>query len=349
MDATNPGRSGRRRIAALAMVMSLTFLALAVVDPAVAEPTVDLYRSERFGHLFFFDSSIWEIVSRDADDDTDSVVLSDGDVFAAVYALAIPDMTPRECIRFVLDDIWGDNDSVADIAALRVDGPPTIFSTESWAFTDMLVTFEAEGGRSPNAVEEHCWELVPGESLLYTSIVVPAAAWNAGRTFEQIVDADGTGSSVTPWLAFYKPGDETIQPSSSALHQVVDAAGEPLGEIGNVDRWCQNGPEAYALARAYASGPGLVLDPDAFVGVEQLGAGEDPAVALDVAWMYPAAPPGFPLDLAPGDTALLRVTLPPGAYDLQYLPEGSPRVAIGDSQPGCGGGGGAAPIHIDME
>ncbi len=348
MDATMPGRIDRGRIAALALAVALACLPWARARPAAADPTVEMYRSERFGHLFFFDASVWEIVSQESDDDTDIVVLSDGDVFAVVYAIALPDTTPRECVQFILDDVWGDNDSVVDISALRVEGPPTITSTESWAFTDMLVTLEGEDGRSANAVEEHCWELVPGESLIYTSIVVPAAAWNAGRTFEQIVDADGTGSSVTPWLAFYKPGDEAIPGSSFGLHQVVDAAGEPLGEIGNVDRWCQTGPEAFALARAYASGPGLVLDPDAFVGVEQFG-DDDRTVPLDVAWMYPAARQGSVLDLAPGETALLRVTLPPDPYDLQYLPEGAPRVAIGDSQEGCGGGGGAAPVRIDME
>ena len=308
---------------------------------------MELYRSERFGHLFFFDSSAWEVISQESDDDSEMVLLTDGDVFAAVYALAFPDTSPRECMQFIIDDIWGQNDALASMSALRVEGPPTITSTESWAFAEMLITLEGEDGRSTSAVNDQCAELVPGESLLYTSIVVPAAAWNAGRTFEQIEDADGTGSSVTPWLAFYKPGDESV--TSPSLHVVVDAAGEPVGEIGTVDRWCQTSAESYALARAFGTGPGLVLDPAAFVGVEMYGDGDGRSVALDVEWMSPTTRPGDALELAPGEAALFRVTLPPDPYALQYLPEGAPRVAIGSSQPGCGGGGGAAPIQIDME
>ncbi len=337
----------RPRVCVLVAVLASLVVAVlaAPMRPAsAADPDIALVRSEEFGVFFLYDTSRWTISERTTEVGSDLVLIDDGEVFVTVWALDRPGFSPRDCIDLILRGLVT-MDAVADVASLEESpGEPVIDDTGASASAELILTLAGDGVPVRYAARETCAELVPGASILYTSIRVPAAAWNAGRTFDPFPDPPGTGRSVYPWLSWHEPGSRAFAP-------VVDATGAAVGVIGRIEP-CRNGAAQVLAVWAFAGGPGLVLDPMRVVAIEQTydAVGEPGPLLTDPAgaeWLLPAGA-DRPLAVGPGEIAALRVPTERGGFATVYAyPEGAPRVELGSLGGGCGAG--ASPVRIDME
>ncbi len=356
----------RRRLGTW-MVLLVLVLGLAAVPSAEARRQaatagdIALYRSDAFGHAFFYDRALWSLVAEEASDDLEAAVFSDGDVIARVYAFRLPAESVRGCLDAYIDDVLPSDDGIVDVSPLTSpypDQPAVLTDGATYATADVVLTLTPDDPRGKAVARVECRELIPGASMLITSIEIPGDAWNAGRSFAETMDVpSGVGASPVPWLVWHQPGLESLAESGLGtgwFRPIVDADGDLLGVIGRGNPPCPEPPAVYELARAAADGPGLILDPGAFVAVQQ-GWVSDGSLAGDridpvaIEWLYPAPASDGTVVLGPGDLALARIALPEAGFDMYYLPDGGPRVDLGGAIGGCGGGGGAAPVRIDME
>lgn len=354
----------QRGVLAVLLVLVLGLVGLPAADArrqAVGADDIALFRSDAYGHAFFYDRSLWSLVAEDANEDAEAAVFSDGDVVVRVYAFRLPALSVRACLDAYLGDVLPSDDGIVEVAPLPPaypEQPAILTDGATFASDDVVLTLTPDDPRGKAVARVECRELVPGESMLITVIEIPGHSWNAGRTFDETVDVPaGAGESLVPWLVWHQPGLESHDETglgSGGFRPIVDADGGAMGVIGRGAPPCPEPAEVYELARAAADGPGLVLDPDHFVAIEQARYGDgslagDRVDPLEIEWLYPQPAADGTLTIDPGELALARIALPAYGFDMYYLPEGGPRVFLGGSIGGCGGGAGAAPVRIDME
>lgn len=336
----------RPRVCVLVAAIALLALLAPPVPPAAAaDPDVALFRSEEFGVFFLYDASRWSIVNQESEAGSDIVQLDDGEVSAIVWALDVPDLTPQECLDVVLGDLR-DDPGIAEIAPLPTGfDEPDIERDAADGSVDLVLTLAPGDPRRKLVTRESCAELVPGRSLLYTSIAIPGDAWNEGRTLDSPEDLPGFGRSVVPWLAMYVPGADAYLP-------VVDATGVAVGMIGSIAP-CQNGLEQVLAVWAFDGGPGFALDLasvvfDGQTFTEDGSIGPSQTAPLAAEWLRPADAGAGPLAIGPDEVAAFRLPLAVDGFGfVSAVPEGAPRVHLGAVGGGCGAG--AAPVRIDME
>jgi hypothetical protein len=325
---------------------------------SAAAQSLEVYWSDQFDDLFFYDPAVWAVEEAWSDQESDYVVLSSGETYVYFLAMAAPDITPQSCLEDFLAEFAADPEIVA-IAPLTGEGDepviePVIELEDGGAVTRLLLTIDEAGDRYQLATEERCLQLVPGESVLYISNNVPAEVYN------ELGGVDPFGN--VPALVLSGP-DLIALPGQTAVGRVGVPApdGTIIGTLeAHVHCVADGPPQLLVIADAVTATEPFTVDPDAFVLTTDTGK-EQPAIFGD--WLYaesagepvPLDHPGRPLDTAPGAFALLGLELPDAtAFAVSYAPDSAAppeaRLHLGSIHPdACAPPATAFPpsLHLD--
>lgn len=331
-----PGSMAIRRFcrltAALAVVASLLagFVPSALPSIAAQQGSIEIYQAEQFDYFFFYDAARWQIADESSEEGSEFVRFSDGESYVdyRAYQSAVTD--EESCLNDILDSLY-ESPSILEIVALTQDGgAPEIVNYGSGAQTELVVTVDGADGRFKLATRENCQELEPGQSVLYTSVNVPAALWNDKQWFE------------TPWIIGFLPTD--FSRDEGAPVAIPDFTGEVIGTLDAAFRchW----DEFYVVARNIGGGANFVVSADAFAAAHADG---DVAPASLTAWLYPEMPADRSLALSPGEIGLFELQVDGNPFELYYLtPDGEP-VYLGTRTRCPSPAAVNAPVLIDLE
>jgi hypothetical protein len=302
-----------------------------VAMPAAAQDAIELYRAEQFDYYFFYEASGWQIDDQSSEDGSEFARFSNGEIYVDYWALDAPDTSPEACLDEILTFL-NDDPAILEIEALSEEGgPPQITNNGTEAVTELVVTVEGEDGRFKLATRESCQALEPGQSVLYTSVNVPAAVWNETQWFDD------------PWLVGYLPSDEIT--GGNAPVPVPASSGDIRGTLDARLR-CGESP-FFVIARSYGGGGNFVIDPASFAMVSDTG--ESIQATLEE-WVYPDIPMDSSLVLGLDEIGLFRLSVPGGPNDLYYFPPDSSPVYLGTRDPVCTAAAAFnAPILIDLD
>lgn len=327
------------------MLTLVSTLFLSAGGDAAADHAIELYRSEQYDYYFFYDAALWTIVDESSEPGSELVIFSDGDVFFSSVAFDAPGVTPRECVESGLDQLAAEPAIVAVDSLSSPPGLPEVYDKPEdalgppYSSVNLIVTLDESDERGKLATRVECEELVPGESLLYTVIHIPATLWNAGRHFSR--------PQVSGWLNSvvkgYRPSDEAWEGTRPV--PLVNATGDVIGTL-SANPQCVNSETVYGVARNVDASADLVLDPRGFTAATDF---DDSARVFHVEWLYPNGSADSPFVLQPGEVGLFKLTIPYfyGYFSLFYSPSEGGSVLLGNGGGGCAGGG-AAPIVIDV-
>lgn len=256
-------------IVALMLLSSLVPLAN---RHAEADHAVELYRSEQFDYFFFYDATTWEMVEQESEPGSDYVRFSDGDIWASYWAFDASGLTPEECLGGILDNFNDDPSILAYEELVGLNDPISTVHGGVTAEIALIVTVDGADGAFKLATYEACEEVVPGQTLLYTSVNVPATSFNEGRRFDQ------------PWIEGYLPAHAAFD--GSAPIRIFDSFGNAVGTIKAYAN-CPGPPnQMYGTARNFGDSVILELDPNGFFVSPSSG---DVDLAR-VEWLHPAMP-----------------------------------------------------------
>lgn len=326
-----------RRLSRLALVLSLFAPLLAGVVPSTSpsasaqEGAVELYQATQFDYFFFYDAARWQIVDQSSEAGEEFASLSDGETYVDYWALEAPNTTAADCLNDFLDGLYEDP-AIIEIAALTDEGgAPEIDDFGSRAATELVVTAgDGANGRFKLATELRCQELEPGQSVLFTSVYMPAAVWNDKQSF------------ADPWITGYLPIHATREEGAPVaipddlgdLNWTLDAALACAGDTFSV------------IARNYDVGGSFVIDPASFAMVSETG--EYTQATLD-AWISPSISPESSLVLEPGEIGLFRLHSSGSGNDLYYSPPDSAPVYLGTHTICSAAAAVNSPVLIDLE
>lgn len=349
-----PARSARVRIAVLAALLATLLGAPAFARPAVAQPeripAPEVYRSEEFGHLFWWDPAEWEIVDQAVEPGSDWVRLSRGDTFVDVWAVDRPGMTAEDCVAARIAQLEADP-AVARLDNLDRPGEPYAPAGYGDQFlVNLIVVFDDGKDRLTTAMAINCSALVPGERLLVTTEMILAEAYNERGSFETAALTSTLTRPATIWT--FQPGaiiaDRLAGPFNPPAQRVIGPDGETAGVLfAHAD--CGDfmfGSPGIVVAAEGMGVANFVVDPSAFIARDPVtGATFPPRSAR---WLWPDLPAAAAA-LGASEVAVLELDFPVALFDLYYdHGDGLPLRLAGKSA--CGGGGGRAnPIVIDME
>ena len=331
----------------LTLAVVLGVLAILPTAAAQGTPTV-VYRSPEFGYLFWWDSSGWSVQQQQTDAGSDWVQLASADSVVDIWAYAAPDVGAAACLQERLDRLQSDP-ALVRFAALRNPAAPPVM--EDWsdaekASIEIVLGFDTADGPAVFVAREECAAVPAAGFMLFTSVWRDAAAFNV----DNALDGGPVRTLTMPRTAWTFVPSEFVPdtfvaegPLFIAPQQILDVDGEELGILTTHTFFDCSTHDSTVVIVAEATGSAtFVVDPDAFV-VESDG-GEVPPTS--VLWLEPAIPPDNAVALGYGETALLEFAYSDGGkivYDA-HLGEAVTVGGLG----GCGGGG-AAPIVIDLE
>jgi hypothetical protein len=335
------------------LLASSAALAPIVAPGAAAQSPLDLYVSDQFEYLFFFDPGLWVIEEETTELDSDYVFLSNGEVFVYYLAFEAPGVSTDDCLRDVLNELAIDTEILSVEPLIPGDGDGSdveaaITSTATSSTVHLLLTIDEDGEPYKLVTEETCHQIYPDESLLYVSTNVPAELYNE-------LGGDNPFGTV-PAIALSLPSIDG-RDSATATGQVpLPTAGEsgdlddPLTGILEGHVHCAVDGPPQLLILAYALDNDLTLDTSAFTVTSD--GDEETALAFGE-WLYPEADPATDLTLEPGDVGLAWFDLPgaESTYDLTYTPPAPDApITLGQIDPAaCAAPGPSFPDSVSLD
>jgi hypothetical protein len=236
------------------------------------------------------------------------------------------------CVTGFLDRLAGDPATLSlEMLPLHGGGPPQLIAD---TFSEVVLTASGPNGDEKYAAHVECQEAVPGESLSLAFIHMPARIYNE-RALESVNIA---GFDVYLFMGI--SGDDT------PLVTIPDATGAPAGTLAT---FLPCNTAVFDVLAEGGDGAGdFAVDPASLIAVDEGGTAL-PVSA--VAWSLPEARREASLNLGSGEIALLHGVVdvePNHAFELSYAASTGEAIFLSPSLWGCGGGG-AAPVPIDIE
>jgi hypothetical protein len=329
-------------------ITTAVILALAALPVLASAQTtisdVEVYRSDEFGYLFWWDSATWSI-EEDREAGSDWVRLSNETTVVDISGFVSPDVSAESCLIDRLDAITSQPDLVRFESLWSPGNPPSIRANDddSSAALEMILAFETAEGRVTIAAQETCDVLVPGESLLHTSEWILAEAYNAqGGYFGATPLWTITRSrSTTPDA----PGAYESFGSTSTAN-IPGSHGAVVGVVTLHVTICDMAPRPPVVVVENTGATDLAIAPDAFVAV--IGDSEESLVSRQ--WLWPAHASDQAVVVQPNEFAILQLEISERARsgEIVYRNPIGAQVYVGPAS-GCRGAGGAGPVLIDME
>jgi hypothetical protein len=329
------GSRWRWLVACVAMVaLAAPAASVVAVSTKAADHPLLLFDSEQTGYFFFWDPEIWSVAGESSEPGIDWIRFADGEIVVDYSALVAPGLSVTSCLQRELDQL-ASNPSIVAVEALTAEGgapelhqigPP---QTHGQA-TEVVVTV-AEGERNAKyAVELTCSEIASGRSLLVTSAVVP------GRIFNE-----------RGWMSLLGPAVATFDhfAAEEANGRSIAIPGQHGDVAGTLTRVTAcSSTTVFVLARGEGQ-QDFVIDPASFAAVDLDGTSK----SISLAWSVPERAADAPVTVHPGELALFQILVDSPAFELSYRSPAGQVVDIGQFIAGCGGGGGGAPVLIDVE
>jgi hypothetical protein len=297
---------------------------------AQSEPPYGFFYSDQTGYFFFWKSSFATEEERSSEPGTDLIRLTDSGASLSYWAYQTRGETTTDCVRANI----GSLEDVADIVAVEAlaedGGPPRIARGAS----DMVVTSE---GSEKYAVRMECREIVPGQSMLFTTTIVPARVYN-----EHNVPLDVYARTYISYFDF-------AELRSNGRSFAIPGASD--GDTFTVGTICLE-HEFFVLAHASREGDGLQFYTSSFATFDEAGQ----PLPTDVTWYHPDSQRASVV-VQPGETGIFHVVAvtdsSAGGANVAYVtPSGEAydlRLDSEDTLVGCGTGGGGAPVLIDID
>lgn len=346
-------------LTAFAALLALSAaLAPHLAPGGAAQSSLDLYVSDQFDYLFFFDPALWVIEEEITDLDSDYVFLSNGEVFVYYLASEAPGVSTEDCLRDILAELALDSEILSVEPLISGDGDgdgsdaETAITSDATSSTVHLVLTIDEGGEPYKLVtEETCHQLYPDESLLYVSTNIPAELYN---------ELGGVNPFGTvPAIALSLPGIDGRDSARTTGQVPLPAPGEsgelddPLTGLLEAHLHCAVDAPPQLLILAHALDQDLTLDAGAFTATVTADEGEATALAFGE-WLYPETDPDSALTIESGDVGLAWFDLPgaEAAFDLTYAPPAAdtPAVPLGQLDPAaCTAPGPSFPASISLD
>lgn len=307
---------------------------------------IELYRSEGFGYLFWWDPASWALDERSAEPGFDHVRMSKDQTFVDFFGYAQPGITPRQCVEDVLARLV-DNPSIVDVAPLAPGSvTPHIFDINDLASTELVITVDGSEGIFKLATAEICLTLVPGESVLHVSLNISAAGWNIAESFDT---EDLLWTLTLPHTAWALiPNDDGSVGTPLGRHNPInatrlfDSAGEEIALLS--PQWpCSS--DSMVIAAENSGSANFVLDPLAVLFQNNAGQVARGAAAT---WLYPTMSIDHAAVLHLGEVAILSLVspFPAEGVNAYYVVEDNVAVPLAFE---CVSPAGAAPVLIDTE
>ena len=321
-----------RAVASLMLIIAFAPLSVASAQSGVAD---ELAYSDETGYFFFWDPALLSLVKESTEPGTDHWRFSDGEATVDVWAYAASGVTGEACVRDILARLTA-YPATASLEALPAygGGPPEI---DGRIRIDFVLTIDQPGGRDTYAAQALCQEVVPGESLAFVFVHMPARVYN-----ERVLDlVEVFGAD---FLLYANLHGATVQASEIESVPIPDQDGTTAGTM----RGFQSCSSQVFDVLVRATDRSIVVDPASLVAIDPDGV----TLPLSaVAWSLPEAQRETALDLEPGQSGLLHAVVDVGfdrSFDLYYTAPNGETIYVASSATGCGAGG-AAPVPIDID
>jgi hypothetical protein len=356
-----PVYTHHRFLSSLVVPWLTALLICSIAAPALvsAQGAVDVYRSPRFGYLFWWDADQWSVQGESSDPGLDWIQLANQTTAVDVWGYEAPGATPESCLAERLDQITGDPTLTRLEEREHDEAVRAVYWGGGDAVNELLLGFAGEDGEYLVVARERCSAIVPGQLFLVTS------EWTLAETFNASVAAgysDGYGTDGIMATLTLPGAAWTFDPSSGRAAGPLEAFDPPRAQIFGLDGaelgvvtlhefYClQSSPAFGVLDRETAvfentGFADLLLAPDAFVTADPNGNIVGPAFHR---WLQPALASDQSVVLAPGEVAILQLEAT-GIYPNEvYFIDPSGNGLYLFAPLGCQGGA-AAPIAIDMD
>lgn len=338
----------------------VVLLLLAAVAPLVAEGAARaqdgagepaFYRSAEFGYLFWWDPAVWAVVEGRTEPGTDWVRLASEDATVDVIGLARPGIGHAACIEALLNDRRREPGVTAvegldrDGRETGVGGPPQVYGDEWFSSVDLVSTVEGPGGRTKIASANRCFDLVRGESVVFTAEIIGAEAFNAGGGFvaDPVLDTLTLPAAAFPFAPGAEDSDRSHYLGGFVRRAVAGATPVALFTTHN-----ECGSSEAIVVVENLGADVLVGDARSFLAASD----ESETAPREFAWLAPATGEPF-VTLAPGEAAVLALSwpFPPDTFaDLLWVSPGlAPPLRLTTFMPCPELAPGGFPVVIDME
>jgi hypothetical protein len=331
-----------RRLGVLIVV--LVAVSVASFEPARSTlaqsgPAYELFYSEQTHYFFFWDPEKWTLEDQASEQGEDWVRLANGEIMAQYSALIAPGVDYVDCLHAMIDQLENEP-SVLAVEALSAEGaPPEIVMISppalEEAFTKLVVTLANGSDRDKYAVRLGCGPIESGQSVINTSIFVPARIYN---------EQHGLPLIFLPAVATSQGFMQQAQNRG-----VVSIPADALSGEGTLSASAVC-PKSTVVGLASGAGQSdFVVDPASFSAIGSSGTD----IPVSLVWSLPAQPANSTASIRPGDAALFQVLLDDSVTDrgftLYYTSSSGKEIPIAQGERGCGGAGGGAPVLIDID
>ena len=327
-------RSMRRLIRSMVIVLALLIPGVVMPRSSVIAQSGgfdELVYGQETGYFFFWDPAILSLQDASSEPGVDHWHLTDGGATVDLWAYLGIGVTTGTCVADALDMIARDPATVSmEMLPIHGGGPPQVIGD---TFSEIVLTVDLPSGREKFAIKVECQEPLPGRLLTLEIVHMPARVYNE-RALES-VSIEGFD-----YYLFLGLHSEELVPTS-----IPDAAG---GTVGSLKSFLPCNTAVFdVMARAGDRGK-FVIDPVSFIAIDTDGV-LLPVTA--VAWSVPEVRRETTLILDPGEMGLVHGVVevePNHAFDLYYSAPNGETLFLAPSLWGCGGGG-AAPVPIDID
>jgi hypothetical protein len=318
------------------IVITLALLASGALVPSTlvsAQSGVhdELAYGQETGYFFFWDPARLSLQDESSAPGVDHWRLTDGDATVDIWAYSGAGTTTADCVGDALAMIAADPATVSiETLPIYGEGPVEVFGD---TFTEIVLTVDLTGEQEKFALKVECQEPLPEQVLVLEIISMPARVYNE-RGFESV----SIGG-----LRFYLFMDlhDTVTGPVAIPNRNGSVAGTLTGFLACNSRVFD------VMARA-GNGGEFAVDPASILAIDEAGVSL-PVTA--VAWSVPDAAQVSSLRLAAGELGLLHGVVDVESnhyFDLYYAAPTGETIFLAPSLWGCGGGG-AAPVPIDID